>query len=845
MIAAAAAAVSLTGARSVSAKADEPPTVALTPVETDASDAVYKYLSAPTSVHADAGGVYIADGDRVVTMAADGSFTEREIASDKIMRLGECFVALKDGTLSIHYGDDSSEYSAHVYTDFDIYENNIYAIGDGGLSVIPVADNSFDADAATFVELTSDVYGQVSAVKIAAAGNGVYLAVRSAVFKNKNDITIADVETGKISLAVMQSDEIISLTVMPSTGTVYSLTRDRITGYYPSSSGGGLSVKYTARSGRMNTLYAYDGFVYALDTLDAVHKISADLTSFTALAASASDENGFFDMPYGATVKNSTLFIADTLNGRIAAYGDTLEYIKDGLYTPVSVACDSSGTVYAAHDYNKVSVLSGDGETFAVDGAIKSIAVNADKTLFVLTDGGLYAKNSGGDVKKISDTVYKSIALGIGRDDLYALTDSAVVKFVLQNTPENETAYTPSQYATAPADAFSIAVDLTGNVYFLSVSAVTRYDRATGVQKAYALTENGKPYTLGSTYGQIVLSTVGNNFADYGDAVIVDTYKHRVFTADGSASGLDIKLIDSEYNVPDVAGDDTPSACSDGLIRVALYDVPVFSLPMETESRYTIAEGRKVIVPMYELDDTREYSLVLIDNLKTGELLQGYVYKDALSDPLPYVAPPSNIGTVYTDATPVYKWPSVNAEPIRGFSAIDRGQNLGVLDFVDAYRDDYNNLWYRVGLDGTYEGYVLASNLSMMDYEPLFIRPAYNAEIISYNGSEFAETYSYVDGKYVPLSVTLATGTKVEVIGTFDTSERYTKVKYVDKDLGTLTCYVETVYLKYNGVNIVLIIAIVVIVITVILAAIIIGRVLYLKKKRLINKSDDGEVSDL
>lgn len=843
-VAASAIAISVAGPCSVSADAEESPvSVALNPVETESSDVVYKYLNAPTSVHADASGVYIADGDTVATMTSDGTFTERGISADKVMRLGECFVALNDGTLSIYYGDGSADHTAHMFTDFDIYENTVYAIGGDGLSVIPVVDNAFDEDNAACVALSSGVHGEVSAVKIAAGSNGVYLAVRSEVFKNKHDIALVDAETGALSVVVMQTDEVSALTVMPATGTVYALTRDRITGYYPASNGNGLSVKYTAHDERMNALYAYDGFIYALDTLDAIYKISADLTTFTALAASASIEDGFFDMPYGIAVKNSTLFVADTLNGRVAEYGEKLAYY-DGFYNPISVTCDSRGAIYVAHDYNKISVIDED-KTFTVDGAIKSIAVNADKTLFIMTDCGLFARTPDGNIEKIADTAYKAIALGVGRDDLYALTDSAVVKFTAQTDEDGKTEYALSQYCSAQSDAFSIAVDLKGNVYFLSVSQITRYDRTSGAQKQYALTQDGKPYSLGFSCGQILLSTIGNDFIDYGNVIVADTYKHRIFTVDGSTDGLDVKLIDGDYNDPIKPGDDTPSAYNDGLIRVALHDIPVFSLPMETESDYTIAKGRKVIVAMYELPDTREYSLILIDNLRTGELIQGYVYKDALSEPLPYVAPPSDIGTVYTDATPVYKWPSINSVPARDFNAVDRGQNFDVLDFVESYRDDYNNLWYRVSLGENSEGYILASNLSMMDYEPLFIRPAYNAEIISYNGSEFAQTYALIDGKYTPLSVTLATGTKVEVIGTFDTSERYTKIKYVDKDLGTLTCYVETVYIEYNGVNIVLIIAIAVIIITVVLAAIIIGRVLYLKKKRLLSKSEDGEVSDL
>ena len=163
-----------------------------------------------------------------------------------------------------------------------------------------------------------------------------------------------------------------------------------------------------------------------------------------------------------------------------------------------------------------------------------------------------------------------------------------------------------------------------------------------------------------------------------------------------------------------------------------------------------------------------------------------------------------------------------------------------MLDFVDAYRDDYDNLWYRVSINEAYEGYILAANLSLNGYEPNFIRPAYNAEIISYNGSEVAQTYAKDEnGEYTPLAAVLPTGTKVEVVGTFDTSLPYTQIKYLDPDFGTLTCYVQTVYIDYGGVNIVLIVAVVVIIVTVILAALIIWRQVAAKNKM---QSEEKEV---
>ncbi len=816
-----------------SADAEAPDSIELAPLSVE-SDVTYRYFSAPTSVYADAAGIYVADGESTVTVAPDMSFSSRDIPSEKIYRYNDYFISLDGGVITSYYGDSQTVFTGAVdYTDFDVYSGKLYAIGGDKLTVIPLGETSLNDGEATTVTLSYDGSESARATAVAVAENSVYATVYSNAFFSKQTIVSVN-DDGSLSPVLTVTDPVLALTVMDNSGVVYALTRDRITGYMPV--GGGLVERFSVRDARMTSVYAYDGFLYGIDTLNALYKISQNLEDFEVIAASADDSDGFFNMPYGAAAKNSTLYVADSQNGRIARFGDGLSYIESDLLNPVSVACDSSGGIYIAHSYNRITVTgNADHKDLTVDGVIRQIAINADKQLFILAENGLYMSENSGTPVKISDTAYKAITLSVGHEDLYALLDGGVVKLTVTDGIATET-----DYCSADGSHFSLAVDLAGNVYLLSRTAVTRVGIGGNVVTK-ALTQDGSPYTLGFSCGQITLASIGNGYVKYGDAVIVDTYKHRVFTADGSADGLNVKLIDEDYDVPDIKNDTTASSRTGGLIRVALYDAPVFSLPMETPAVYTIAEGRKVIVPMYDLEDTREYSLILIDNLTTGELIQGYVYKDALSDPLPYVTPPSDIGTVYTNATPVYKWPSPNSVSVRNYSAVDRNTEFKILDFVESYRDDYNNLWYRILVDNNCEGYILAVNLSMMKYEPVFIRPSYDAEIISYNGSKYAMCYELSDGKYVPIDITLDTGTEVEIVGTFDTSEHYTQIKYLDPSLGTLTCYVETVYLEYNGVNVVLLVAIVVIVITVILAAIIIARVVYLKKKRLSAPPNDEE----
>lgn len=161
----------------------------------------------------------------------------------------------------------------------------------------------------------------------------------------------------------------------------------------------------------------------------------------------------------------------------------------------------------------------------------------------------------------------------------------------------------------------------------------------------------------------------------------------------------------------------------------------------------------------------------------------------------------------------------------------DRYDTFEMRTFVGEFQDSYGNTWYRVNYNGR-NGYEPGLNLSLLNFEPVFVRPDYNAEIISVNESTFAPTYSLTGTDYTQLSVTLPTGTRVEVVGMFDSSRPYTQIKYLDNSLGTLTCYVPTEYIHTDDTNIVIIVAVLLIVVTLSLAITLLCITLYRKNKR-------------
>ena len=819
----------------------------LVPIATDNDAIAYKCFDAPNSVFADGAGLAVAGDRSVEFISGETEVTSvRDIPSDKVYRHlergehGEYIIVLRDGRLSLYFGDEppapllcgGAEVGGIV--DFAVGGDKLYAVGGDTLFSVALGANGFDGEA-TATGLYSAQHGTIDVHGVAVLDGKVYAAINSA-FGKRDDICL--VSGNELTVALRQADTVMSMSA--AAGSLYVLTRSEVTSYRPVDGGIGLVETHSAPGATYTDIYAYGGYVYALDSLNALHKLSGDLSAAVTLFASGSDIKGYFNTPSGIAVKNSRMYVADTLNNRIAIYGKTIEYADREFITPVSVACDSAGTVYVAYEYNKIGIFEGGDFSPAVErvvtgaelGYIKQIVVNADKTLFALTSTGLWTVKHGETAAtRISDKHYKAVALGFGRDKLYALDDDGIYDLGGD---------APKIKCAAKSDVISFAVDIDGSVFMLTANSIRTYRVLVGTPtvQEYSLRCDGEKYTLGGKIGQLVLCSVNNNYVGHGDILVVDGNKHRILKTNGTAIG--VRLVDGNYIVPDLVGNKVAEYYGPGLIRTALRNTEVYALPAEGASVYTISRGRNVIVPQYALEDAKEYALVLIDDTENGKLVQGYVYKDALSQPLEYSAPPASACTVFNAATPVYKFPSRHSQALYNYAAVDSNTEFGMLDFVAEYRDDYGNLWYRIALDGGTEGFILSVNVSIGNYEPVFIRPAANAEIISYKGSTSAPGYILENGVYTQITE-LPTGTRVEVVGAFDSSEQYTEVKYFDADRGTLTCYVKTVYLKYNGVNIVLLVAIIVIIITVTLAAIIVARVLHNKKKNLLDDKDDEE----
>lgn len=843
-----------------SARADEQATADLVPV-TAQSDVAYYCFDNPSTVYSDGSDILvggrscIADvrvkPDVPVEGEAPSVALSYEVAevydfpADKAVKYtvrGETekvyVITLFDGKISAFCGEQTTEFAPgdeYDFTDMTIEGDKLYALASSAVVAISLGgDELFGEYSVTRLAVSSGS----TATAFTVLNGKVYVATVHDRYGRLHDICAVG-DGGKLTPLLNTPVSVLAMSASARDGIIYVLTRSELVGYRISDGSGQLKEVCNTDGDLLVSICAYGGEVFALDAFNALHSFTQSLSVDTVLIASSSAAEGFFNMPSGLSTKHGTLYVADKINSRIAFYGDAVKYSERNLDAPTAVVGDSAGTLYVAYDYDKIGIFRNGNlsqfneRTITANelGIISDIAVDADKNVLALTDNGLWTARADTNytLKPLTESRYKAITLGVGGNALYALGDDGVYSVVTENGGA-----TATEVCSAPAGAVSIAVDLNGAVYVLTQTSIIKHDGDNSVE--YPLTVDGESYTLGGVLGQIAISTVDNAFVEKGDILILDTYKHRLFAVDGESLG--VTVVDASYAAPDAIEN------RDGIIRTALRETNIYALPAEGEPIFSVAYDAKLIVPVYELADAREYAYVLVDDMDNNVLVAGYVYKDCLSIPPEYSDPPAAQCTVITGGTPIYKLPSRNSQPVPGYEGVKGNSSFDMLPFLLSYVDVYGRSWYRISLGDDGEGYIPATGVLIGDYGDSIsnILPDVNAEIIEYNGSRNAKVYRLVDGKYVVIeNLTVAVGTKVEVVDAFDSTKRYTKIKFLDQESRrTITCYVETGHIKYTGFNVVLIVAIIVIIITVMLLAIVIARS-HIAKKRRQEKEDEVE----
>ncbi|MDE6399113.1 MAG: hypothetical protein K2L51_07310, partial [Clostridiales bacterium] len=746
-------------------------------------------------------------------------------------------------------GDISARQTELFFNDIAAYDGTLYATAGNAIYTLSLVEEPY-AQPELFYEHAS------AAQKITADGKGVYFTTPNALNRYHSDIWFVARGNAAQNIAkeyYTASEEILALEGRADGGIV-ALTRGNITAYErtgTTENDAVLTEKYTVTDTDAVAIATDGNNVYALGQEKNVFRLNADFTERTDLLASAAGGTGFFRANAGIVSRKQMIAVADERNNRVQILGENGVSILS-VPRPKAVTIDYERNVYVAHA-NNVSVYNADlqlmrtlaaptGVTVTdlqIDSYNNLFALGSNRQVYFLERGELpYAT-----AWETHTLPANAVAINVGQNDaLYIATaDNKILR--VQNGAVKEV-------VSDTEKVVSICTDLNAHIYALTGDGtIQKYGRTNDTYFAAQTLTPAQPFIKATkiamntaVFGESARLANGVTLA-YGDLLVSDSGAHAVKAIPCSALA-----VNDGFNVnaaPPEIGDVPRGENSYGfLYTVSACDV--YAQAAEITRVANLRNGMKVIIPKY--DETAAFQLIIADNLAgvNEKPVVGYVRNAFIGERLPYNAPPAESCYSYLTDVKVYAYPTFNSPAVA--EKVERNTRFTLLPFPASdgkygYADNLTNagIWYRILFNdnGTMrEGYVPCDSISMRGENPddRNIYPRTNAKVI-----KTAALYEKIDGEMVEVTdapfIPLAEGTKVEVVGAFDSSEKYTLIRYYHEGLGTVQFYVLTKNLKYNGVNKVVVIAVVLIIITVILAAVLIARFLYVKRSRKLNNA--------
>lgn len=844
------------------AHADEPTVPSSSPaiIKHD-TDCVYAYLDYPTAIYARDGVFTVADGSAAYAFDTRdlSSPVKSEIArnTQKLIISGNTVITLGDGSLFVD-GEELSQINGFI--DFTVSDSVIYAItgdDDGSVYAFTLGETADDTDAPTSDDKQPAIVYGAKLYKIAAGKSDLYLSVDNDLNKYLSDIvkyTISEDSLTDPRICLTESGKILQLEANAN-GAV-CLTRDGITSY--SLRDGMLEINGFLPADDVVAISADNASVYGISQLKSVFVADMQLSSRRELIASAHNEKGFFRANAGIYTRKQMIAVADELNNRVQLIDADECRIINGVVRPKAVTIDYAGNVYVAHSGNKISVY--DGVTTELKFELPSqnlgfpvftdLKINSDNDVYALARSGQIYKIANGSAafEPLGKAKYKAVAVAQKDNALYAVTNDNLVEKL---TVSGEVRTIQCDYEVA-----DICTDHDGSIYILSADGrITKYKNVAGYYTE-AITQT-PGFVRPAAIEMCTVNFDGDIKLEYGDLLVSDTGAHAVKSIDRDTFAVN-ENFDITADAPQADPSPTrPNYDSAGILfTVSACDV--YACEAELNMLAALPDGTKVIIPDYDV--TAKFNMIIADNISAGydaPPIIGYIYTSLISKRMPYTAPPSETCYSYFPSVTVYKYPSVNAPKV---ASVTKSTKLTLMDFAFekngndieyGYSDNFVDTddWYRVIYEyenERYEGYVISDTISMRGETPddRNVYPRVNARIISKEKDKKLPATLYekdADGKMIPVADSayppLATGTEVEVIGTFDTSKKYTLIKYYHEGIGTVQFYVETVNLKYDGINRATVIAVVIIILTVLLGAGLLIRFLHVKRTRKMTDS--------
>lgn len=753
------------------------------------ADAVYYRFDGITAVYADGNGYCVADENGLACFDAQNNRTAfiRDLSGASALSGGAGTLALKEGKVYTYSAETGVV--GLLIEDADFFIENIAVTGEGiycsygdriiRYSLEGVRDDGFtivcEGAVAGMTSFNDKIYYSVV--------NGARCDIYEA---GKEEAVYAGLYSfGKIAAT---SDNIYAV---DKTGNLAFVNDD------------GLNPVTTGRY--VVAAFGYGENIYYATDLGEVFLADA-LGNETLIAASESAEDGFYSHPRYAAARMGYMYVCDYLNDRIVTINSDGTASSFPIRRPVWACVNNNGNVIVAHGGKKVTVFesgafSSASAEYSFEQNVAAVFTdNADK-LYALAGNTLYALENGAFSSVVSDV--DSACFSVGGDEFYYSRGSKVYK------------KDGTEIFDAQSGILSMCVDSAGNFF----TAVKQGEGSAVIKRSAAGDVTVIKDDCGGDKVSVSISLATAGDAAYGDLIVTDSALSTVTVIPASECGVTVNA-----DIPVVKPFDEQN-----LIRLIKTDCNVYSSLTESEIVYSLSAGQTVMTAKYDLAENANFSYICVEDVITKKLVCGFVFKSCIGEAAQYADPPASTGIVYSEGKNLYALPSLNAEKIR--ENLPKDTRISLLSFADY--ECAGIRWYFAQLEDGTRGYIPASAVSVRNFIPDGIRPQYNAVIKSYEGSVGAKAYALTDGKYEEIENSfLLTGTKIEVVGAFDTSEKYTEIKYFDERLGTCTCFVETVYIDYNNISVVQIIAIVLAAVTFILLVILVVR-LYMRNRKL------------
>lgn len=810
----------------------------------------YFFFMSPSAIFADGEKISVNHSESVIESfsLSDGSSlpaTSIFSKADKIARWENMLITLESGNINWYNNNILSGTINGQFIDFCVFKSTLYLITSSSVYGYNLTQAGIEISPVLEKDLGDGLEG------ICAGLDGLYITSVSTSNGNKHDISIFTPLDGLYSRNILQLNKVLDMETLPQSNTLVALFRGNLS-LFNLVNGKLLLYKsineYSALDISVNT-----SFIYALTEENSVVTYTHDLSQKITRIASEESVNGFYSRPNALSTRKGNLYISDYGNNRVIVQsGSEYKKIDYNFSAPSALAVDHIGTLTVAHSVNRLASFDSslniiEDNKVEIEGenvSIADIKVTSSGDLYILDSSGalFYSVKGNMNFVKVSSQI-SHISQAIDRPYIYAIKGDKVIKIQAEIQTELD-------INAAFADDFCIDND--ESVYFLKKGRVFKNTLKDGAYIESGDYNYQTGFSISGGASKLLISSVEIAPANisYGDLIIADTARHCIKKIDKSVFSVAIDT----GGTPPVIGGETPDSSSetDRIIRTLTSDCEVYATQGEVTIIATLKKGFKVIVPNF--DEASAFSMIVADFLttdpsKVNTVIVGYVYNEFLSPPLEYTSNHEESCRIWLINVPIFKYPSRHAPMLENFDKIQKGETLKIMDFVFekdgrneiyGYVDNYPSpiTWYRVqfGESNEYVGYVMKDGVSVRGANPdVSIRPQINAVIISLdkvNDQMPAATYILENGEYFPLNdAPLAVGTKVEVVGAYDTSIEYTKIKYYN-GYGTIECYVKTANLLYQGVNVVQVMAIILISITLVLALIIVIRMIILKRRQ-------------